>query len=386
MNTIKTKIKKLKEVSGSHSPSIATLINDIPQLEIKVDACFLSNPYATDLFMGHLEEDLIKKNRLRDVLEFYPPQNKDISAILSKSLQVNPENIFVGNGAIEVIQAVLHRFVKKKLCVILPTFSSYYEFANDETEVLYYHLHKENKFELDLFDYIKFVKDNAINNIVLINPNNPNGGYIPKEQFHTLIEELKHLDNIIIDESFIHFAYEDVDMFQVSNEELIQNYPNLVIVKSMSKDFGVAGLRAGYGIMASNKIEQLLKTGYLWNISGLTDYFFRLYSSREFQKQYDVVRKKYIMNTLMFLSEIRSVHSITVYPSKANFALVEIPEGFNSFDFTMDLLIDHGVYVRDCGDKVGLDGDFIRVASRTFEENLEIINAIKTVSQLALIN
>jgi histidinol-phosphate/aromatic aminotransferase/cobyric acid decarboxylase-like protein len=382
MNSIKEKIKKLKELSGSHSSSISTLINGIPQLKIKIDACFLSNPYATDLFMKHLENDLIKKKRLRDVLEFYPPQNREISATISKRLRINTDNIFVGNGAIEVIQAVLHRFVKGKLCVILPTFSSYYEFSNDKTEVVYYRLSKQNNFEFDLQDYIRYVKDNNINNIVLINPNNPNGGYIQRNQFHILIQELQELDNIIIDESFIHFAYEDINMFQVSNGELIQNYPNLVIIKSMSKDFGIAGIRAGYGIMAADKISKLLRTGYLWNISGLANYFFKLYESENFQQQYEIVRKKYIMNTLLFMTELSSINNIKVYSSKANFVLLEVPEGCNSFDFTMDLLIENGVYVRDCSDKIGLEGEFIRIASRTFEENLEIINTIRIISAM----
>jgi len=376
---IRNRIKELKEEAGSHSPSIATLLKEIPSLSVEVDACFLSNPYATDLFMKHMEEDLIKTGKLRDVLEFYPPQVYDVRKHISKATGISSDNIFVGNGAIEVIQAVMHRFVKGNICVILPTFSSYYEFANDETEVVYYHLKKENNFTLDVADYIQFVKDNNIKNAVLINPNNPNGGYFSIGELHNLMNELSHLDNLIIDESFIHFAYEDADLYQISNEEMVTNHPNLCIVKSMSKDFGVAGIRAGYGVMSKEKVDQLLVNGYLWNVSGLADYFFKVYSDPQFQADYDVVRKKYIMNTLMFLTELGSLDNEKSYPSKANFALIEITNGKSSFDFTMDLLIDHGIYVRDCSDKIGLDGEFIRVASRSFEENLKIISALKSL-------
>ncbi len=86
-------IKRLKEEAGSHSPSVFTLTNELPALKIKVDACFLSNPYATDLFIKYLEDDVIKNNKLRDILEFYPSQNKVIAGTLSKNLNIPTENI-----------------------------------------------------------------------------------------------------------------------------------------------------------------------------------------------------------------------------------------------------------------------------------------------------
>jgi histidinol-phosphate/aromatic aminotransferase/cobyric acid decarboxylase-like protein len=376
---IRNKIRCLKEESGSHSPSVSTLLKDIPELAVEVDACFLSNPYATDLFLKHMEDDLIKTGKLREVLEYYPPQVHDVRKYISKATSIPAENIFVGNGAIEVIQALMHRFVRQNICVILPTFSSYYEFAAEGTEVIYYRLRKEDNFTLNVEQYLAFVRDNNVKNAAIINPNNPNGGYLSREELNCLISGLRHLDNLIIDESFIHFAYESVELFQISHEEMIKEYPNLCIVKSMSKDFGIAGIRAGYGVMSREKVVALLSNGYLWNVSGLADYFFKVYADPVFQNAYDVVRKKYIMNTLMFLTQVNALGNVKAYPSKANFALLEVINGSSSFDFTLDLLIEHGVYVRDCSDKIGLEGQFVRVASRTFEENLKILAAIKSV-------
>jgi histidinol-phosphate/aromatic aminotransferase/cobyric acid decarboxylase-like protein len=327
--------------------------------------------------MKYMDKDLLKTDKLRAVLEFYPPQNYDVSRHIAKAIHIDPRNIFVGNGAIEVIQAIMHRFVERKLCVIIPTFSSYYEFARPDTEVIFYKLHKEENYNLNTDDFIRFVRDNKPDTIVLINPNNPNGGYISQEHLHHLLEELKDLKNIIVDESFIHFAYENLELSQISSEELIRTYNNLVIVKSMSKDFGIAGIRAGYALMNAERVKTLISNGYLWNVSGLADYFFKIYSDPVFMKEYNVVRKKYIMNTLMFLSEINGIPGIKIYPSKANFALIEVPQNMTSFDYSMDLLTHHGVYVRDCSDKIGLEGEFVRVASRSFEENLTIITAMK---------
>lgn len=379
MNDIKNKISELKGKSGTHSPSIATIIEEIPEVKIETDACFLSNPYATELFMRYMEEDLIKTGKLKTVLEYYPPQNRDISKYVSKAISVPEANIFISNGAIEAIQAVIHTFTRSKIAIITPTFSSYYEYAQEHHEVLYYQLKKDDNFHLDIDDFLGFLKRENPDTVVIINPNNPNGGYIAIDQLSYLLDSLQDIGSVIVDESFVHFAYEDVDLSQISSEELIKKYSNLVIIKSMSKDFGIAGIRAGYAVMHEDRVQKLLKTGYLWNVSGLADYFFKVYSSDEFIKEYNVVRKKYIMNTMMFLSSLNEVGGdIKVYPSKANFALVEILNGKNSFDFTIDLLVNHHVYVRDCSDKIGLNGEFVRVASRTFEENLRIVEAIKT--------
>ena len=112
---IRNNIKKLKFESGSHSPSISTLLSEIPALKVDVDACFLSNPYATELFLKYMEDDLIKTGKLKEVLENYPPQVYDVSKNINKATSIPAENIFVGNGAIEVIQAIMHRFVRHNI-------------------------------------------------------------------------------------------------------------------------------------------------------------------------------------------------------------------------------------------------------------------------------
>ena len=378
----KDKIKELKLKNGSHSPSINTILNVVQKDLVQVDACFLSNPYATELFSNYLEERLLNdKAKWKRTLEFYPPQNNEVAQKIEKVLQISHENIFVGNGAIEIIQALLHNYVFGKLCVILPTFSPNYEFINGKTEVVYYHLKKENNFEFDAHHFIHFCKENEINNIVLVNPNNPNGNYISNQEITLILEELSDIDNIILDESFIHFAYEDLRLSEVSLAKHVLKYPNLSVIKSMSKDFGIAGIRCGYGVLSKRVVSNLLKNGYLWNISGLANFFFTLYSDDEFQREYDSVRKKYIMNTLMFINELKKLetqNTIKVYPSKANFVLIELLNGLSSVDCMLDLLVDDGVYIRECSDKKGLNnGEFIRVASRNFEDNLLMIEAFK---------
>lgn len=372
-------LRLLKEEAGSHSPSIFTIKEAIPELKVKVDACFLSNPYATDLFLDYFKRELLDTGGLRDLLEFYPSQNRVIAESLSSAIGIHPDNIFIGNGAIEIIQTVIQRYTKSKIVINIPTFSSYYEFINDDVEVVYNKLLKENNYELDVDAYIKLVKKERPDTVVLINPNNPNGGYMDSEKVHHLLRELRDVKNFILDESFIHFAYENeyYDLKTASN--LVYKFPNLILVKSMSKDFGIAGIRAGYAVMGSRRVQELLLNGFLWNSNGLSEYFFRLYTRDEFLKEYEKVRVKYIKETQEFIKQLKQIPNIKVYPSMANFALVEILNGESSDDFVFNMLINHGIYLRTCSDKIGLNGEFVRLASRTKDENQYIIECFNKI-------
>jgi histidinol-phosphate/aromatic aminotransferase/cobyric acid decarboxylase-like protein len=374
---IHNRMISLKKGSGTHSPSIHTLTQLISEISIKVDACFLSNPYATELYMDYFKKQILDKGKLRDLLEFYPSQNDVISSLLSKSINIDSKRIFIGNGAIEIIQAIIHRFAKKKMVLVIPTFSSYYEFAQGKVEIDYFRLCKSDNFNLNIESYINFVKEKKPDTIVLINPNNPTANYIHKSDILKILEELSFVENIIIDESFIHFAYEDQLYSEVTLSKLVEYQNNVIIIKSMSKDFGIAGVRAGYAIMAESKVKDLMCNGFLWNSNGLAEHFFSLYSQDDFNLDYQVARKRYIKETQCFVSDISSVQKIKVFPSSANFVLIELPENISSEIVTSILLIRYGIYVRNCDDKIGLDGSFLRIASRGTGDNQYIVRALK---------
>ena len=132
------RLAELKDEAGSHSPSLLTLREQMPELEITVDACFISNPYATQLFLDYFTAELLDTGAIRDVLEFYPSQNQVIGGLLADHLGISADRVFVGNGAIEIIQAVIHNFAKRRVLVTLPTFSSYYEFAEGRVDVVFH--------------------------------------------------------------------------------------------------------------------------------------------------------------------------------------------------------------------------------------------------------
>lgn len=380
---LKDRFLKLKLEAGSHSPSMETLKSSIPEIEVKIDACFLSNPYATDLFIKHLHRDLILTNNLRRFLEFYPSQNQVIAAKIGSAISLDPKSIFVGNGAIEIIQAVIQKMVKRKMVVVLPTFSSFYEFAESNLEIVYYILDKADNFKLDLSKLKDFIRIEKPDSLVIVNPNNPTGGYLHQNELIEFIDAHKNLTNIIVDESFIHFAYEDSEMNNISIQSNVNEYPNLIVIKSMSKDFGIAGIRAGYAIMEPSRVKELIKHGYLWNSNGLSEYFYSKYSDSLFREDYEIVRKNYIRETKNFFDNLKNIPNIRTYPSMANFLLIELIDGTKAEDFVFKLLLDYGVYTRVGNDKKGLNGEFIRIAARSLDENKTVIESIRLLFGLS---
>ncbi len=376
---IRQVLAKVKAEAGSHSPSVATLLQELPEVKIEVDACFLSNPYATDLFLAHFTQEVIGTARLRRMIEYYPSQNRAIARRVASRLALPAECIFLGNGATEIIQALIHNFCARKLLINLPTFSPYYEFVRPGTQVIYNHLSKETQFQLDIDAYLALVHKEQPDMVVLINPNNPDGGYLSAVQLRTILHELSAVNHVIVDESFIHFAYEDVKLSLLSFADLTQEFSNLMVVKSMSKDFGIAGIRAGYAVMPATKVNQLLGNGFLWNISGLAEYFFDLWIRADFFVQYNQARIRYIYEIQTFIGALAQISGLHIYPSKANYVLVELINGLSAFDFVSELLIRNGIYTRNCEDKKGLVGEFVRIGVRSAAENEQILQAIRSL-------
>ena len=381
-HSVQATLARMKREAGSHSPSIATIQQELPEVAINIDACFLSNPYATDLFLDYFTQDLVGAGKLRRAIEYYPSQNMTMARRVAQRLGVAPACVFVGNGATEIIQAILHNFCEHTLLINLPTFSPYYEFARPDTRVIYHQLSKEQHFQLDVDAYLALVRREKPDTVVIINPNNPDGGYVPLADVRALLSAMRDVKNVILDESFVHFAFEDDQLRLISFSALMHEFSNVIVVKSMSKDFGIAGIRAGYAIMAEDKVRHLLSNGFLWNSSGLAEYFFELLTRDEFMQQYDQVRTRYIREAQAFFHELSQINGMQVYPTKANFALIELANGVSAFDFVSHLLIRHGIYTRGCGDKKGLMGEFVRIAARTAVENQHILRGVQDIMSM----
>lgn len=244
--------------------------------------------------------------------------------------------------------------------------------------MIHHRLQKENDFQLDTDGLLAQVKVEKPDTVVIINPNNPDGGFLFANDLRSMLKSLCRVPLVIVDESFIHFAGKRIE----SVSRLVRIYPNLVIIKSLSKDFGIAGLRLGYAVMNKKRVSALLKKGYLWNVSGFGEYFLNLLNRKDFLKKYEQIRLRAIGERDEFFPELQKIKGIKVYPSKANMFLIELLDGTKASELMVQLLIRHGIYVRTCYDKIGLKGEFIRVASRKKSENQKLIKALtETLSE-----
>lgn len=363
------KYKEMKMAAGSHAPSIYQLIKECPQIKINIDACFLCNPYAFDLFMQHFSKTDVEK-----YIKFYPPQNHEIARNISVFNNIPCERILVGNGAIEIIQSLFSNFVDKKIMITMPSFSAYYEIAEGKNTIIPYFLEKTNDFNVDTEDYISFIIENKPDVVVIINPNNPTGTLIKKEDLVKIHKALSIDQLLVIDESFIHFSSDDETL-----EKYSIAYQNIIVIRSLSKDFGIAGIRLGYAIMPEQIIQNLCKTGFLWNSNGLAYHFTELMIDADFINSYNLARSLYISSRDDFFIKLKKQKDILVYPSSANFFLIEtIQDPAKVF---IKLLFQYGIYTRILNDKIGLEGSFVRIASKNQTENNKIVNALKELLQ-----
>ena len=368
------KLAAIKKQSGSHSPSPAMLAG-IKGVAVKHDFCFLSNPHATDLFLKYWKRDFGDVRRMRKLVEPYPSQNRTLAQKLVRSAEVPAENIFVGNGATEIIQAVLQNFTVKRILVPIPTFSPYLEFAPKGVKILHHKLQKGKQFTLSPNNFIANVRKEKPDTVVIINPNNPDGGYINHVKLRALLQALCRVPTVAVDESFAHFAGEQM----YSASRFVKTYPNLIVIKSLSKDFGIAGLRLGYAVMSEKRIAALLRRGYLWNVSGFGEYFLGLLDDAVFMREYERARLRAIRERDEFFSKLSRISGMKAYTSRANMFLLELMNGSCADDLMVRLLVKHGIYIRTCYDKVGLSGEFVRIASRRGGENNRLVQALARI-------
>ena len=130
--------------------------------------------------------------------------------------------------------------------------------------------------------YVRSVLTSGADTAVLISPNNPDGYLIPDDHLEWILSRLRSLRTVIVDESFVHFAGRWQSDSLPTLLGITRQFENVSIVKSMSKDFGVAGIRAGYAILNPDRVTELLNRGYLWNINGIAEYFFSLFARPNF--------------------------------------------------------------------------------------------------------
>lgn len=331
-----------------------------------VDYCYLVNPY----FPPHMMvEEMIAS--FQTLLTQYPSGQRVNSLLAWNYFNIHQENIVVGNGAAELIKSLLG-FFDGKTGFIRPTFEEYPHRFCKENSVFFDVSAKDYSYTAD--DIMSFFTENKVDNLVIINPDNPSGNYISKADMLRLVEWGKtNSVNIVLDESFIDFADDPDSSLLV--QKIISDNPHLYLMKSISKSYGVPGLRLG--ILASgNKeiIAEIKKDVSIWNINSFAEFYMQIYI--KYIKDYEKAKELFRKERARFVEKLSETEGIRVLPSQANFLLIELTSGITAFELTEKLLNRHNILIKDLTSKLGNDR-FIRIAVKDTAENDKFLEALK---------
>ncbi|MGA6167444.1 pyridoxal phosphate-dependent aminotransferase [Amycolatopsis magusensis] len=339
----------------AHSPSYFELARAGAQAGPVIDFCIPCNPYFPtpamfDLLAGNLEA----------VLKFYPSDAGTIGRQLSRVLGLNPATLAMANGSTELITWIDHLWVRESLAVPIPTFGRWTDQPMETGKrVDMFPLLEQEGFALDLDAYARFIRARGSRVAVLCNPNNPDGHYLTRREVLRFVDELADLDLVVIDESFVDFVEQERNP-SIAVEAAIR--PNVVVLKSLGKNFGLHGIRFGYLVGNPALAGKMRRTLPKWNLNSLAEtvVFMLAEHAEEYRESlYLLARDRYLMGV-----ELSRMPELTVFPSQANFLLVKLSTGIDGTQLRDHLYTRHGILIRECGNKLGMSNQFLRLVVR----------------------
>ena len=334
-----------------------------PQL---LDFCYLVNPY----FPPQRLIDEIQAN-FTSLLTQYPSGMRVNALLAARNFAVHQQNILVGNGAAELIKVLMAR-LEGVTGFIRPTFEEYPNRYQDRPNVCFTPAGPDFRYTAD--DLMAFFGPQDIDNLVLINPDNPTGNYIPAPDVLRLADWAQEKGiRLILDESFADFADEADNTF--IRQDLLDRYRRLYVVKSISKSYGVPGLRLG--VLASGDqdlIAALKKDVAIWNINSFAEFYMQI--EEKYKKDYARSLELIRAERARFRRELEKLPNLRVIPSQANYLMVELLGGLSARAITRELLVNRCILVKDLSPKLG-GQQYLRLAVRDTRDNDRRLEALR---------
>lgn len=331
------------------------------------DFCYLVNPYFPPKKMV---DEL--KSSFEVLLTQYPSGMRVNSLLAARNFGVHQENILVGNGAAELIKSLMERF-DGATGIIRPTFEEYPNRYTGE-EVVFTPDNDDFTYTAD--DLMDFFGDKGIRNLIVVNPDNPTGNYIPKAELLRLMDWAGERNiRLVVDESFADFAVEPDN--SLIDQPLLEGHPWLYVMKSISKSYGVPGLRLG--VLASGDqeaIAQMKKDVAIWNINSFAEFYLQI--EQKYEKDYAVALERIRAERQRFEAALAGIERLRVIPSQANYVMVELQTGMSARALTRQLLNQYAILVKDLSSKVRRqDKQYLRLAVRDTRDNDQLIAALR---------
>lgn len=334
-----------------------------------LDYCYLVNPYFNRSRIIDEMEAFFKT-----LIAEYPSGMKVNTLIASQCWGVKEEYIIPGNGAAELIKALME-LLPGTLGITRPTFEEYPNRRNKEELITF--IPKNSDYRYTIKDLMDFFGKNHADNILLINPDNPSGNFIPIDDVIAFAAWCQQQGiRLIVDESFVDFSvgYENNSLLC---DTILEAYPQLIVIKSISKSYGVPGIRLGILCSADTAIiTKMKKMVSIWNINSFAEYFMQIFT--KYEKDYKRACEKFITEREDFEKKLKEISFLRVMPSQANYFLCEILPPKNANQLVLTMLKKYNILVRDCSNKLGFDGkQYMRIAVRSHEDNSKLITAFK---------
>ena len=342
-----------------------------------LDYCYLVNPYFPT---KRMKDEL--RSSFDTLLTEYPSGMFVNSLLAGKYFGIRQDYVVVGNGAAELIKSLMERLLAgpstSKVGVIYPTFEEYPHRLKQEDIVAFQPDNRDLKYTED--DLIAFYTGKGISSLLLINPDNPSGNFISMAGLLKLLAWSKTQQiQLIVDESFVDFSDDFEHNTLLRNETLADN-PQLVVMKSISKSYGVPGLRLG--ILASSDvalIKWIKKDISIWNINSFAEFYMQIFG--KYESDYLAACRKFIAERRRFEVLLREIPYMRVLPTQANYFCIELTDKDSSAELNKLLLERYNIMVKDCDSKNGLKGrNFIRISVRSQQDNDQLIAALKELS------
>ncbi|VFJ13334.1 pyridoxal phosphate-dependent aminotransferase [Candidatus Nitrosocosmicus franklandus] len=349
-----------------------------PKNRIQIDFSSNLNPFG-------ISSKVLSKLRNNIALAYNYPDPKCIDLkkkILDyigseKDFDIN-HNLIIGNGATELIHYFAYTFVRNKALIPVPTFCEY-ELAsrNKVSAAIHYSYLREDNFIIDSDSIIRTANnpENEISSLFLCNPNNPTGKFYEREVTE-IIEKIDKKIKILLDESFIEFVDSKKKSSNNHFVDLVKEYENLTILRSLTKTFGLAGLRIGYAISTKANIDKLSQHLISWNVNGLAQ-IAGIEALKDKKHLKSVISNNNSERTRLFSLYSKNA-KIRAIPTDTNFFMIKILDSkINSTALRDKLLRESKILVRDCKDFTGLNDKFIRVAIKTRKENDTLVRSLE---------
>ena len=336
-----------------------------------LDFCYLVNPY----FPSKRMKDELRSN-FDTLLTEYPSGMKVNTLIASKCFGVSEQNIVPGNGAAELIKVLMEGDTKGKTGFIRPTFEEYPNRFDKSLQVTYTPQNDDYRYTAD--DLMHYFGDKDIKTLMLINPDNPSGNFIPKADVLRLAKWCEDRNiRLVVDESFVDFSV-DYKTNSLLSDEILEAYPHMAVMKSISKSFGVPGLRLGI-LASANKelIAHIKKEVSIWNLNSFAEFFMQIYNKHE--KDYLKACDKFVAERADFERQLKTIPYLRVMPTQANYFLCEVLPPYTATEIVVYTLRNHNILTRDCSQKPGLDPNkqYMRIAVRNHEDNTRLVEALR---------